>query len=258
MRTVPAISKMLGFDLVTKKIIQNEEDRIAVMQDQYLLEVFKASGGVRFIDRSRWMVDDQKSKISYKDDEAIEIATSYIKKRKLAKSDEFKLLKVTHLYVGSADEKLKNVEERAIDTGVLFQRMVNGVPVLGPGGKMMVFLDVNGEFTGLEKIWRPIIEVNREVEGIQKPEFAENKLARFLKNCNVMKADVEDMEFGYFEQDWGDRQKILQPAYVFKLRLPFNKGEGFMKSAFVVEAATNPVGTLIRYKRKTEEQPPRV
>jgi hypothetical protein len=257
-RKVLEFAKQMGLEAVLEKArLQTEKDRIILAQGQILLQCFKESGGIRFIDQSRWMVDDQKSDLAFDDEKAFEMARAIIKKHKLAKADEFKPLKVTHLHVGSMDEKMKNVQERVIDAGVIFQRMVDGVPVLGPGGKLMIFLDAEGGMTGLEKIWRPIQEVLRKVEGLREPKLAENQLVRFLKTRGIQKADVESAEFGYFELGWHDRQQTLQPAYVFKLRLPLNEGEGYMKSAFVVEAAKNAVGTLIRYKRVMEEQPPR-
>lgn len=241
----------------TKGRLEVEEDTISYTEQQYALHVYKPSGALRFIDQGRWMVDDLESKVDFDDNKAIALAEEVLKKHKLAKPDEYQVLRVTRLRAGTLELETKKHEERVIDVGVVFQRVIDGVPVQGPGGKLMVYLDHQGQMTGLDRIWRDIETVHKPVEALKKPARIEAHLARFLTERGVAVADVEDTEFGYFEMGPHSAQRYLQPAYVMRLRLPVTDQETFMRSVFVVEAATNPVGTLVHHKPPRPPQPPR-
>ncbi len=237
--------------------LQTAEDTISYTEQQYLLQLFKPSGAVRFVDEGRWMVDDLKSDVEFDDDKAIALAKEVVDKHKLAKPEEYRVLRVSRLHAGTLELETKKSEERVIDVGVVFQRVIEGVPVHGPGGKLVVYLDHQGQMTGLERIWRGIETVYKPVEALKKPARIEAHLTRFLTQREVAQADVEDVEFGYFEMGPHAAQRYLQPAYVMRLRLPFSDEKSHMRSAFVVEAATNPVGTLVHYKPPRPAQPPR-
>ncbi len=237
--------------------IQSEEKRLVLAKDKFILQYHRATGAIRFFDQTRWMIDDQHSNIEMSDKKAIALAKEVITKYKLADEAEYKLVKVTHLHVGSMDEKQSQISERVIDVGVIFQRQLDGIPVLGPGGKIMVYLDAKGELTGIEQIWRPVKELHAKVESFRAPQLAEKQMVRFLKQRSIENAQVEDVEIAYFEFGWNSKQTYLQPAYVFKLNIPLIGADSFMKSAFVVEAATNAVGTLLKPVKKPVEQVPR-
>jgi hypothetical protein len=237
--------------------LQEQEGTISYTEQQYVVHLYKASGAVRFIDQARWMVDDLKSNVEFDDDKAIALAEEVAKKYELVKEGEYQVLRVTRLHAGTLELETKKSEERVIDAGVVFQRVIEGVPVRGPGGKLVIYLDHQGQMTGFDRIWRGIEAVYKPVEALKKPARIEAHLTRFLTRREVARADVEDVEFGYFELGPHDAQRYLQPAYIMRLRLPVSEQESHMRSAFVVEAATNPVGTLVHYKPPRPAQPPR-
>jgi hypothetical protein len=230
----------------------------SVTAGQHVVTMFKASGALRYQDRSRWQVDDGKANLKISDAEAEKRALSLISAHKLAPAREFKLLKVTRLTVGEASADAQRASERVIDVGVAFQRTVGGVPVDGPGGKLVVYMDHNGELTGFDKIWRPVAKVRAAVKALQPPKAAEEDLLRYWGK-ETGRIDVVDMRFGYLEFGYQARQAVLQPAYVMLLRVvsPNQRpdgGEIAIGSVHVFAAATNAVGRLMPPPKKIVRQ----
>ena len=233
--------------------------RFTFTAGQHVVTMFKASGAVRYQDRSRWQVDDGKANLKISDAEAEKRALSLIGAHKLASPREFKLLKVTRLTVGETSQEAKRGSERVIDVGVAFQRTIGGVPVDGPGGKLIVYMDHNGELTGFDKIWRPVAKVRAPVKQLQPPEAAEKDLLRYWAK-ETGRIDVVDMRFGYLEFGYQARQAVLQPAYVMLLRVvsPNQRPDGSeiaVGSVHVFAAAANAVGRLMPAPKQIAKQP---
>ena len=224
---------------------------------QHVLTLYKASGAIRYQDATRWQIDDGKSDLKMSDATAAKRALAVVSKHGLARASECDLLKVSRLTVGEANTETKRGNERVIDVGVAFQRTVGGVPVDGPGGKLIVYLDHKGELTGFDRIWRPISGVQAQVKELRDPQVAEEDLLRYWKAHEAGRIEVQGMRFGYFELGYRDAQRVLQPAYVMPLTL-FSQDERIrMKSVHVVPAATNAVGKFMPPPKKVVKQRPR-
>src|SRR5580765_4532579 len=130
-----------AFGVESKKAVQAQDDlRFMYTAGPHTVALYKASGALRYQDATRWQRDDGKTHIDVPDADAQKLALAAIKKHNLAPSADFKLLKVTRLTVGDATgEAPKKSKERIVDLGVCFQRTVGGVPVDGPGGKLVVY-----------------------------------------------------------------------------------------------------------------------
>ena len=233
--------------------------RFTYTAGQHVVSMFKASGAVRYQDRSRWQVDDGKANLKISDAEAEKRALELVSAHKLASPKEFQLLKVTRLTVGEANSETKRGSERVIDMGVAFQRLVGGVPVDGPGGKLIVYMDRNGELTGFDRIWRSVAKVRAPVRQLLPPKAAEEDLLRYWEQ-ETGRIDVLDMRFGYVELGYRARQAVLQPAYVMPLRIvsPGQRdGEIAIGSVHVFAAASNAVGRLMPPPKKIVQQPAR-
>jgi hypothetical protein len=236
-----------------------EATRFTYTAGQHVVSMFKASGAVRYQDRSRWQVDDGKANLKISDAEAEKRARELVSAHKLAPAREFKLLKVTRLTVGEASVDKQRASERVIDVGVAFQRLVGSVPVDGPGGKLIVYMDHNGELTGFDRIWRPVAEVRAPVTELVPPKAAEEDLLRYWGR-ETGRIDVLDMRFGYVELGYQARQAVLQPAYVMPLRIVSPEqgdGEIAIGSVHVFAAASNAVGRLMPPPKKIVQQEPR-
>jgi len=219
----------------------------------------RASGGVRFQDLQRWQVDDGSAHIDIPDVEAIAIAKRQVKKLALAPPDEIQVLKVTRLRVGTAEASGKKAEERIIDVGVAFQRLVGGIPVDGPGGKLIVYLDHEGQVTGVDRLWRTIKRASKPI-AVQPPEFAERDLVKYWGKAGTDGAgriEVREVRFGYFEQGWNEVQTVLQPAYVLPLTLISGDERVAMKSVHVIAASVKPSGVLMPPAKKPLKLRPR-
>ena len=221
---------------------------------QHVVTLFKASGALRYQDQTRWQIDDGKSNVKMSDATAAKLALELVGKHKLAPVNECKLLKVTRLTVGEANTETNRGGERVIDVGVAFQRTIGGVPVDGPGGKVIVYLDHKGELTGFDRIWRPIRAVQAQVKELKDPQVAEEDLLRYWKAHGPGRIDVREVRFGYFELGYRDAQRVLQPAYVMLITLVSPDERIRMNSAHVVPAAVNGVGRFMPPPKKVVKQ----
>jgi hypothetical protein len=240
-----------------RPILGQDPDRFTYTAGQQVFSLFKASGAVRYQDRARWQVDDGKANVKLGDAEAEKLARAVISKHKLATSSECNLLKVTRLTVGDASVETKKGSERVIDVGVAFQRTVSGVPVDGPGGKLIIYLDHEGTLTGFDRIWRPIKAVQAPVKELRNPKLAEKDLQRYWKAHEGGRIEVQEVRFGYFELGYRDAQRVLQPAYIMPLTLVGPDDKVRMKSVHVFPAATNAVGRLMPPPKKPVSLPAR-
>ena len=246
------------FGVASKEATQAQDATVfTYTAGQHVLALFKASGAIRYQDVTRWQVDDGESNLKMSDATAAKRALAAISEHRLARASECELLKVTRLTVGAANTVTKRGNERVIDVGVAFRRTVGGVPVDGPGGKLIVYLDHKGELTGFDRIWRPIGGVQAQVKELKDPQVAEEDLLRYWKAHEAGRIEVQRMRFGYFELGYKDAQRVLQPAYVMPLTLYSQDERISMKSVHVVPAATNAVGKFMPPPKKIVKQRPR-
>jgi hypothetical protein len=231
------------------------KDKLTYTEGSFVVSLCGHSGGMHYYDRSRYQVDDGKSQIDFSDDKAVDIAKKFIDQSKLVGKDKYKMLKVSHLNVGSIERGSTKAEERVIDVGVAFTRTIDEVPVEGPGGKVVVYIDHKGEVTGCKRIWREIEKVHVKVPHgqLQSPKFAEEDLSKYWQVEGIKNIDVMETRFGYFEFGWGKSQQYLHPTYVMPLTLVSTERRVVMKSVHVVSAAPKPIEPIMpphKVKRK--------
>jgi hypothetical protein len=236
-----------------------DEERLTYTEGPFELSLSRASGALRYLDRSRWQVDDGKSRVNFQDNDAVKIAKRFLAQYKLVPTDECELLKVSHLRVGTLERGATKAAERVIDVAVVFQRVIDNLPVLGPGGKAAVYVAHDGEVTGCEITWRGIKSVHTRLalKDLQPPEFAEGHLSRYWTPLAIPKIEVLDMRFGYFELGPSESQRYIQPAYVMPMTLSCAEGKMTMKTVHVVPAAVKPVGELMPPPKPQVKEPVR-
>src|SRR5258708_29711441 len=141
-KVVRALARQLGMQADAKSgTLRSDANKLTYSQGLLEFTMYRASGGIRFIDHARWHMDDRKSDLKIEDAAASRLAQNFVKKYKLAPSGETKFLKAARLHVGEATEGGKEASDRTIDVAVALQRMVDKIPVDGPGGKVIVYLD---------------------------------------------------------------------------------------------------------------------
>jgi hypothetical protein len=247
-------------DLKTGSLLQDAR-QMTYREGSFELVLYHASGGLRFHDNARWQVDDGKAHVTFDDKEAIKMAQGFIKELAVVPLEECELLRVTRLNVGVVDRQTGFAEERVVDAGVAFQRVIDNVPVLGPGGKVIVYIDHDGHLTGVDRLWREIQDVGRPDVELQSPEYAQEDVVRHWGEQGSGLIVIEDIRLGYYETGWDDGQRYLQPAYFLPLTITATAGHfagrPVLRAEHFVAAATKPPEPLIPPPPVVAAQPPR-
>ena len=241
-RTVRALARRLGLNEKTG-VLQVTDEAISYANGHLALTVYRASGGIRFIDRSRWQVDDGTSNLDIDDAAATRLAQGVIRTLRLAPAAELKLLKTARLRVGEATVDGKDASERTIDVAVAMQRLVDRLPVDGPGGKVIVYLDVEGRMTGIERIWREKGGAHSRGGAWRPPERAIEDLAAHYRTRQGF-IDVQEVRAGYFEEGWRSAQRFLQPAYVILGTIGAAEQGSRRRLVYVTPALVRAVGRI--------------
>jgi hypothetical protein len=243
--TLGNIGRRLGYKSDPERRIMTETPSyLADSERGWTLSLFHHSGGWKYRNNHLWQGDDGKGNLKLEDVEAHRLALEHIEKYKLAKEKEFRLLRVTRLRVAHSERGKPENNERVIDAGVVFERVVDGLPVEGPGGKTVVYFNYEREFTGVDHLWRDIEKVQEPVRELRPVEYAINEVRRRYRETGPGRVDVTEIRLGYFEANWHQLQEYLQPAYVVFVRLISQDERIQMPSVFVFPAAMNSIGLI--------------
>lgn len=214
----------------------------------YTVALNRRSGAMRFRDEVRHGRElDVPFRIA--EQRFIEISRKYVDKTELLKlpARDLKVGKITHLRTQGASTDGEVAPEQILDAGVIFTREIDGVPVVGFGGYMMVNVAPDESVVAAVRIWRhrdkelgmvKVLEPDYGVEALQK-----RLSARGLEEpVKVLKAD-----FCYFEAGDDKTQRYLEPTYafVFETRV----GEFLYKSVEVIPATRQPRQRWVFRKR---------
>lgn len=178
-KTVLALARRFGLkgNMKTGSLYQDTR-QTSYSKGSFELVAHHASGGLRFHDKARWQVDDGTSHVEFDDATAIHMAERFIEAHSVVPLAERKVLRVTRLNVGVAEKRAERAECRVIDVGVAFARVVDGIPVEGLGGKTMVYIDSKGNLTGIDRLWRDVLEVHADGVPLRSPEAVQQEAVR--------------------------------------------------------------------------------
>lgn len=241
--SVRATAKALGLTGAGGDVVTTT-DLLGYNEGRHRLEVHKASGAVAYYHRDKYG-RDPKQDFTLSDRRADAIARKFIERSKLVPAAAAQLAAVTHMHSAVGDLKARQVKERIVDAGVVYRRTINGVPVDGPGGFVLVSVDPEGEVIAARRIWRPVGKQVGKVK-LRRPEAARQA---FEKHVSRLRGDVTVIRagFGYFELGALDRQRVIEPAYSFVYEV--RAKELAFKSAFVLHAGDKQFGQLMGKKR---------
>lgn len=117
---------------------------------------------------------------------------------------------------GQLDAESKSVSKVTTEIAnyiVVYERLVGGIPVVGPGEQVRVYLSVNGDVIGHSKVWRRLGE-----KTATKPVLSTNEIIGiFMKhhaNDRVEQIKVDRLYFGYFAEGRYTTQRSLGPCYI--------------------------------------------
>jgi len=258
-RSIRELAKGLGMSIESRRIrLSADEDKLVLTSGTYELRMYRASGGFRFVDHSRWQIDDLQTDIDISDATAQRMAQASLKRLGLGTaSGEARFLKAARLHMGSSTTEGREASDRVIDVAVAFQRMVDKVPVDGPGGKLVVYLDHLGHPTCVERVWRQLGSARSVGAGWRTPQEALQEMSEHLraKRGNVV---VDEVRFGYFEEGPRSAQSLLQPAYVIKGVIGDSDSRVRRKLIYVARALANaktPLTPPLARQKKQRSRP---
>lgn len=261
-KTVLAYAQQFGLkaNIKTGTLCQDAH-QIVYSEGSFTLVVNHASGGLRFYDKARWQVDDGTSHVEFDDATAIGIAERFVTAHSVVPLADCKVLRTTRLNVGIAEKSTGFSEHRVVDVGVVFARVVDGIPVEGPGGKVMVYIDARGNLTGVDRLWRDVVEVDADHVPLRPPDEVQKEAAREWDIEGSGHVTVDDFRFGYFEQGWDVAQRYLQPAYVLSMTVTATegdpKGRAIMGCGYLSAAAVKSPERLVPLRQVPRPQGPR-
>jgi len=153
----------------------------------------------------------------------------------------------------------KSGERRSLPMGinVTYRRLLEGYEVVGPGGKLKIFHDTNGDVVGYLRVWRklspekeaqPLIPIRQAAD-----RFKENPLGRSLLS-DVKKVEVTEIRIAYLEHGITVSQHYLQPIYLFSCIAHVKSGDRTARIPYVryMGALVKPPETLWPSGRKHE------
>ncbi|WP_334110132.1 copper amine oxidase N-terminal domain-containing protein [Thermodesulfitimonas autotrophica] len=224
--------------------------------------VAKPTGAEILLDLDRYAVaEKQRSPLEEK--RLKEIALNYIQEQiPDVNLGELRCAKVRKLMnaSGQLDAESKTVSEVTTEIAnyvVVYERLVGGIPVVGPGEQVRVYLSVNGDVIGHSKVWRQLGE-----KTATKPVLSTNEIKSiFVKhhaNDRVEKIEVDRLYFGYFAEGRYTTQKSLGPYYILGYTYgPYSKRVFERYDAYTGELVRPPLdeapGTS---KEEVQECPP--
>jgi hypothetical protein len=253
--SVRELARSFGLNAEGKAgVLKSDENKLTYSEGPMELMVHRASGGLRFRDRHRWQRDaDGQSDFKIEDAAASRLAQDLAAKLKLARSGDYQFFKAARLKVGEADREGREARERTIDVAVALQRLIGKVPVDGPGGKIVVYLDRSKQPTGFERIWRETAGIFRRGGELRPPSAALDDIKKAWESVSGL-IEVEEIRFGYFEEGFRAKQQYLQPAYIVIGVIRSPDGQMRRRVVYVAPALAKPVGQLTPpLRRKTPQ-----
>jgi hypothetical protein len=201
-------------------------------QPPHEFTVYRPSRAIRYVDANRWQIDNGGSTLNLSDDEAIRAALEAVEQLGLFGDDKFVPTKVTRLNVSITEKGSDQIDQRIIDAGIVFSRNLDDLTVIGPGGKVVVYLDPDIRLTGFEG-WREPDDVLGEIQSYWNTPLDTDLVT------------IEDLQIGYLELGRLQRQTIMQPVYVLTLRLANQENGAVRHIEHFVHAAKNGIGPLM-------------
>ncbi len=199
---------------VEPKNVTERTNYYRVFDGRYAVKVYKNSGAVFFQDTER-LFKLSEAPYSLTDEGARKIADDALKRYNLLPTepgDELYFYNIRHLYseTGAGEMRIE-------DTEVIYRRRIHGIPVLGPGSIVVVYLDNGGNLIGLYLDWKPIKGITEEMPNANvETAFSRMKVMDRSLNLTREEITVYSIAFGYYDGGRYSAQSYLQPSLIFK------------------------------------------
>lgn len=190
----------------------NDGEWLRASDGRVTIEANELSGGIRY--RLRPLDEERRTDILTSETSLERIARDFV--NMIGRPQEpMTLQKVTYLrsIAGTSDGDV--MDEVKLDAGLIFERMVGDIPVIGPGGMVMVKIGTDDAVVGGREIWRPVVGRGAPVN-LRSPEEAAKLLQGRLSKLGLDgEAHVRKARFGYAELGMEEEQLLLEPCYAY-------------------------------------------
>ena len=174
-------------------------------------------GSIIYHDSSKlWALPKTALNLPEKED-AKDIATNYLTEKGLLPEDAQVKMVVSDQLSRKNTSTGEIVENSDTNLQVIFGRELDGVPVIGPGSKLKVYIGDGGEVIGVHKVWRKLeasgttmikssnsaFEALKQGEGVSLPPGYDN-------------VTINKVYFAYYEEGPGEERDYLEPIWVFE------------------------------------------
>lgn len=188
------------------------------------------SGGLRYSLRP---LAEQQGDVTISDTRLEEIAREFLSG--FGPAEPLGLERVTHLRAQSGTVMGEVSEVATLDAGLVFRRTVDDLPVIGPGGSVMVRIGSDEQVVGGREVCRPVTATGPPLD-LRSPDEAVELLRQRLEVLGFQgEAVVRRAFFGYEERGIEEVQRRLEPVYAFLAELA-GDDDVDSKTAVVVSA----------------------
>jgi selenocysteine lyase/cysteine desulfurase len=236
-RDIEAIARSWPDLRLARAKVRRLDNWIAVDYGQLALIYQQVSGAVQAKVRvAGARVREGDIRFPVEDDKVVEMARAFLGRVSFVDDEVSKLAlgKVTHLWRQYASSEGVGPPE-ILDAGVVFTRVIDETPVVGPGGHVMVKVLPHGAIGGAWRVFRQrgakvaTVRITPSGEALAKLEDRLRRYRHLDGTVRVLRA-----QFGYFEAGRSHRQRFFEPAYFFVYE---TEGLFPLKSAEVVQAS---------------------
>ncbi len=199
--------------------------------DQVRVAMNTRSGGLRYSLRP---LAEQQGNVTASDSRLEEIARAFLTGFG-GPAEPLGLERITHLHAQTTSTLTGEVSEvTTLDAGLVFRRTVDDLPVIGPGGLVMIRIGSDEQVVGGREVCRPITATGPPLD-LRSPDDAIELLRQRLESLGFEgEAVVRRAFFGYEERGIEELQRRLEPAYAFLVE--FAGDDVDSKTAVVVPA----------------------
>jgi len=128
------------------------------------------------------------------------------------------LVKVEQVFLEQYNTDTESVEERYPQfTQVIYNQVINGSPVIGPGAEINICLGENGDMLQIEKAWRHV-EYGGDVPIISASEAFDKLVKRDLlviPQSSLKGITISEVKLGYYAEDREHDQEMYSPVWIF-------------------------------------------
>jgi len=189
----------------------------------------------------------------------LEKAASYAETRLVSyvAGKDFYTYRLSTYYKGGGRVGEQESVDEPYQIVVVFNERIGGVPIIGPGGKLVVHLKHDGEVLAHRST---VVPIKNSIKALTEEDFltpdeakarATDRLGR--SGLTLDDVTVERSELGYLRYNRNARQKYLAPHYAFFFKPQPDKGTKTLVE--IVPAVKTPdLLALIESDRKADEE----